>query len=82
MIREKVVCFKEGKQLFGDNSFDSLRDEKSDCNRATVRRVRFVTFFEDREDVCKFPRRREYTKMVRKLEKLVENRGELKDTGL
>ena len=39
-------------------------------------------FFEDREDVCKFPRRREYTKMVRKLEKLVENRGELKDTGL
>ena len=26
MIRKKVVCFKEGKQLFGDNCLHSLRD--------------------------------------------------------
>ena len=32
VIRKKVVCFKEGKQLFGDDSLHSLRDEWSDCN--------------------------------------------------
>ena len=46
MVRKKVVCFKEGKQLFGDNGLHSLRDEGggSDCNRAIVGRVRFVAF--------------------------------------
>ena len=36
MIRKKAVSFEEGKQLFGDNGFHSLRDERSDCNRAIV----------------------------------------------
>ena len=27
VIRKNVVCFKEGKQLFGDDSLHSLRDE-------------------------------------------------------
>ena len=36
MVRKKVACFKEGKQLFGDNGLHSLRDERSDCNRAIV----------------------------------------------
>ena len=27
VIRKKVVCFKEGEQLFGDGSLHSLRDE-------------------------------------------------------
>ena len=36
MVREKVVCFKESKKLFGDNGLHSLRDERSDCNRAIV----------------------------------------------
>ena len=36
MVRKKVVCFKEGKQLFGGNGLHSLRDERSDCNRAIV----------------------------------------------
>ena len=44
MVRKKVVCFKEGKQLLGDNGLHSLRDERSDCNRAIVGRHRFVTF--------------------------------------
>ena len=44
MVRKKVVCFKEGKQLFGDNGLHSLRDERSDCNKAIASRVRFVTF--------------------------------------
>ena len=35
MVR-KVVCFKEGKQFFGDNGLHSLRDEGSDCNGAIV----------------------------------------------
>ena len=51
MLRRKVVCFKEGKQLFGDNG---LRYERNDCNRAIVRRVRFVTFLGDRENVGEF----------------------------
>ena len=36
MVRKKVVYFKEGKQLFGDNGLHSLRYERSDCNRAIV----------------------------------------------
>ena len=36
MVRKKVVCFKESKQLCDDNGLDSLRDERSDCNRAIV----------------------------------------------
>ena len=36
VIRKKAVCFKEGKQLFGVTGLHSLRDEKSDCNRAIV----------------------------------------------
>ena len=36
MIRKKAAGFEEGKQLFGDNGFRSLRDERSDCNRAIV----------------------------------------------
>ena len=82
MVRKKVVCFKEGKQLFGDNGLHSLRDERSDCNRAIVLRVTFVTFFGDRENVSEFPRGRENTKIVGKLEKLVEDRGEFRGTGL
>ena len=31
MIRKKAVCFKEGKQLVGDDGLHSLRDERSDC---------------------------------------------------
>ena len=27
VIRMKVVCFKEGKQLFGDDSLHSIRDK-------------------------------------------------------
>ena len=27
LIRKKVVCFKEGKQLFADDILHSLRDE-------------------------------------------------------
>ena len=44
MVRKKVVCFKEGKQLFGDNGLHSQRDERSDSNRAVVGRVIFVVF--------------------------------------
>ena len=44
MGRKKVVCFKEGKQLFVDNGLHCLRDGRSYCNRAIVSRVRFVTF--------------------------------------
>ena len=44
MVRKKVVCFKEGKQLFVDNGLHSLRDVRSDCNRAIAGRVRFFTF--------------------------------------
>ena len=36
MVRKKVVCFKKGNQLFGDNGLQSLRDRKDDCNRAMV----------------------------------------------
>ena len=36
MVRKKVVCLKEGKQLFGDNDLHSLRDERSDWNRVIV----------------------------------------------
>jgi len=36
----------------------------------------------DRENVGEFPRGRENTKIVGKLEKLVENRGEFRGTGL
>ena len=35
-IRKKAVCFKEGKQLFGDNGLHSLRDVRSHCNGAIV----------------------------------------------
>jgi len=37
---------------------------------------------EDRETVGEFPRGRENTKIVGKLEKLVENRGKFSGTGL
>ena len=82
MVRKKAVCFKVGKQLFGDNGLHSLRDERSDCNRAIVRRVRYFTFIGDREKVGELPRGRKNTKILGKLEKLVENRGELRGTGL
>ena len=36
MIRKKVVCIKESKQLFGDNGLHSLRDKRSDWNRVIV----------------------------------------------
>jgi len=36
----------------------------------------------DRKNVGKFPRGRENTKIVGKLEKLVDNRGEFRGTGL
>ena len=44
MIRKKDVSFEEGKQLYGDNGFHSFRDERSDCNRETVCRVRSLPF--------------------------------------
>ena len=53
MVKKKVVCFKEGKQLFADNGLHSLGDERSDCNRAIVSRVRFLPF-RDRENMGKF----------------------------
>jgi len=40
-----------------------------------------VPFFGDRKDVCKFPRGREDTKIMRELKKLLENRGEFRGTG-
>ena len=36
MVRKEVVCFKEGKQLFGDNGLHSLIDERSDFSRVIV----------------------------------------------
>ena len=36
MVRKKVVGFKEGKQLFGENGIPSLIDERSNWNRALV----------------------------------------------
>ena len=45
-IRKKAVSFEEGKQLFGDNGFHSLRDKRSDSNSVIVSRVRFVPFLE------------------------------------
>ena len=44
MIVDEAVSFKEGKQLFGDNGLHSCRDQRSDCNRAIVSRIRFVPF--------------------------------------
>ena len=35
-IREKVVCLKEDKQLFGDTGLHSLRDERRNINRVIV----------------------------------------------
>ena len=35
-MRKKAVCFKESNELFGDSGLNSLRDERSDCNRAIV----------------------------------------------
>ena len=81
VIRKKVVCFKEGKQLLGDDSLHSLRDERGDCNWAIVRRIRLVPFFRDRENVGKFPGRRKYTNRVGKLKEFVENRWEFGGTG-
>ena len=40
-----------------------------------------MTFFGDKENVGKFPRGRENTKIVEKLEKLVADRRELSGTG-
>ena len=42
----------------------------------------FVPFLGDREDVCKFSRGLEYTKIIEELKKLVENIGEFRGTGL
>jgi len=36
IVRKKVICVKEGKQLCGDNGLLSLRDERSDCNRVVI----------------------------------------------
>ena len=49
MVRKKVVCFKEGKQLFGDNGLHSLRDERSDCNRAIDNMVAKVNRMHSKE---------------------------------
>ena len=79
MVRKKVACFKEGKQMFGHNGLHSLRDERSDCNRAIVWRVRFVTFLGIGKTWASF--HEENTKIVGRLEKLVEDRGEFRGTG-
>ena len=48
VIREKIVCFKEGKKLFSDDGLHSFRDEGSDCNGTIVEWIRLVAFFWDR----------------------------------
>ena len=45
VIREKIVCFKEGKKLFSDDGLHSFRDEGSDCNGTIVEWIRLVAFF-------------------------------------
>ena len=45
VIREKIVCFKEGKKLFSDDGLYSFRDERSDCNGTIVEWIRLVAFF-------------------------------------
>ena len=40
------------------------------------------SLFGDREDKCKFPRRKEYIKIIGELKMLVENSGEFRGTGL
>ena len=36
VIKEKIVCFKEGKKLFSDDGLHSFRDEWSDCDGTLV----------------------------------------------
>ena len=45
VIREKIVCFKEGKKLLSDDGLHSFRDECSDCNGTIVEWIRLVAFF-------------------------------------
>ena len=72
VIRKKIVCFKEGKQLFGDNGLLGLKDERGDSDREQFEGSDLFPFG-DRENVSKFPRRREFTKIVGKLKKLSYN---------
>ena len=44
--------------------------------------INICPLFGNREDTSKFPRGREYTKIIGELKKLVENRGEFRGTGL
>ena len=45
VIRKKAVCFKEGKQFFGDNGLRSLSIERNDCNRAINKRSDLSPFW-------------------------------------
>ena len=36
LVRKKVVCFEEGKQLFGANGLHIFRDERSEYNRTII----------------------------------------------
>ena len=44
VIREKIVCFKEGKKLLRDDGLHCFRDEVSDCNGMIVEWIRLFTF--------------------------------------
>ena len=68
VVREKIVCFKEGKKLLSDDGLHSFRDELSDCNGTIVEWIRLVAFFWDRKDVGLFPRGGKCAKSVGKLE--------------
>ena len=54
---------------------------RSDCNRAIASKGQICHLFGDRENVGEFPRGRENTKIVGKLEKLFEDRGKFRGTG-
>ena len=45
VIREKIVCLKEGRTLFSDDGPHCLREERSDCNGIVVEWIRFVAIF-------------------------------------
>ena len=57
------------------------RGERSDCNRGNCLKGQICPLFGDRENVGEFPRGKENTKIVGKLKKLVEDRGEFRGTG-
>ena len=52
VIRKRIVCFKEGRELVGDDCLHCFRDEWNDCSRTIVKWLRFVSIRRKAEINC------------------------------